>query len=422
MLKTIISFILIFGVLVFIHELGHFLFAKRAGVFVREFAIGFGPKLYQTKYGETLYTLRMLPLGGYVMMAGDDEEDYLEENQFIYLEVNEEQVITMIHLTDNASLTLLPFYLKDIQLEHGRIRGFWPENDVLQSLPIVKESYIITEDNKKIQIVPEARKYSSAHLLNRFLINLAGPLFNFLLAIIVFTGIAFFLPGIPSNSAVVGEVVPDSPAAQAQLEEGDQIVAIEDQKVSSWNEMVSILSDRGNIETTMKVEKKDGSVESVTITPKLIENEDGTSHGQIGIHIFFDKSFGAKITYGLKQTWGIIASVFTVIYSMLTGSLGLDQLGGPIAIFQATGEVTHSTGFIGVLSFLGFLSVNLGTMNLLPIPGLDGGKIFLLLFEAIRKKPISKDKEYMITLIGVVCILILMLIVTWQDISRLFLN
>ena len=160
----------------------------------------------------------------------------------------------------------------------------------------------------------------------------------------------------------------------------------------------------------------------MTLTPDTVEAEDGSTRGQIGVQLYLDKSIKARLLYGIKQTWLIIVSVFTVIKAMITGALGIDQLGGPIAIFQATGEVAQTSDLTGILGFLAFLSVNLGAMNLIPVPGLDGGKILLLAVEAVRKEPISKDKEYIITLIGVISILLLMLFVTWQDISRLFSN
>lgn len=422
MLKTIITFILVFGVLVFIHELGHFLFAKRAGVFVREFAIGFGPKLFQKKHGETTYTIRLLPLGGYVMMAGDDEEDLFTESQLVYLQVNAEEKVKNIYLSEDTA-NLVPFQLEAVDLDERReVSGYWPNDPVKQFLPTAEEVFVITEDHRKLQMVPKSRQYPAANRWHRFLINVAGPLFNFLLAIVVFSGIAFSAPGIPTSSPIIGEVLTDSPAAAAGLHSGDEVQEVAGQEVSTWNEMVMALQDRGDQPTKLAIKTKEGQKQTVTLTPKLITDDSGNQRGQIGVQVYMEKGFWDRLLYGVKQTFNIIASVFSVIYAMITGKLGMNQLGGPIAIFQATGEVTRSTGILGVMSFLGFLSVNLGTMNLLPIPGLDGGKILLLIVETIRRKPISKDKEYLITLIGIVCLLVLMLIVTWQDISRVFLR
>lgn len=192
MLTTIITFILVFGVLVFIHELGHFLFAKRAGVFVREFAIGFGPKLFQKKHGETTYTIRLLPLGGYVMMAGDDEEDLLAENQRVYLEVNADEKVKNIYLAETESAHLVPFQLEAVDLdEKFEVSGYWPNDPAKQCLPAADEVFVVTEDQRHLQVVPKSRQYSAANRWQRFSINVAGPLFNFLLAIVVIFGHCF---------------------------------------------------------------------------------------------------------------------------------------------------------------------------------------------------------------------------------------
>ncbi|MER2110647.1 MAG: site-2 protease family protein, partial [Desemzia incerta] len=165
---------------------------------------------------------------------------------------------------------------------------------------------------------------------------------------------------------------------------------------------------------------EDGSEEDITIVPETIKATDGTEHGAIGIQVPMDTSFWAKIGSGFTQTWAVATQIVAALASIFTSGFSVDMFGGPVAIY-ATTETVVATGFLGVLNWLAFLSVNLGIINLMPIPALDGGKLVLNIIEGVRGKPLSEEKEGVVTLIGVGLLLLLMLAVTWNDIQRYFL-
>lgn len=200
------------------------------------------------------------------------------------------------------------------------------------------------------------------------------------------------------------------------------MLAIDDEEMSSWTEMVLTVQQSPKEALEFEIEKQNGTQITETIIPAVAEIETGTEVGQIGVQVFMENSFLGNITYGFTETWDMIKGISTSIFMLITGQLSMDALGGPVAIFEMTGQVTQTAGILGIVSFIGFLSVNLGLMNLLPIPALDGGKLLLNVVEAIRGKPLGEEKEAMINLIGVVLLLLLMVVVTWNDIQRFFFN
>ncbi len=424
-MQTILAFILVFGIIVIVHELGHFYFAKKAGVLVREFSIGMGPKLFQTHKNETSYTIRVLPLGGYVLMAGYEDEEDIRLGMSAFLTVDEENHVTKIDLSDQTvQVDGIPVDVLDYDFENdlylkGSIAGNMEEVSTFQ---VKENAVIIQEDGTIHQIAPAHRQIQNASLLNRILTNFGGPLNNFILSVIAFIVFAFLQGGVPSSEPILGEIQPESPAAIVGLEAGDRILKIDDQAVESWNDMVLTIQENPNVPLMLEVEKTDGERLTEIVTPEANKAEDGTEYGLIGVQVSIKDSFLDKIVFGFTETWFYIQSIFSSIIMLVTGKLSLDNLGGPIAIFSMTSEVTRLAGVLGIINFIGFLSVNLGLMNLLPIPGLDGGKLLLNIVEGIRGKPISEEKQSIITLIGVIILVLLMLFVTWNDIQRHFFN
>ena len=228
--------------------------------------------------------------------------------------------------------------------------------------------------------------------------------------------------GRPAVRPVQNAATKESPAAVAGLEKGDQILTIEENVIKTWNEMVLTVQEHPEEALTFEVKKSDGQVVEQEITPGLHQTEDGTEYGLIGVEVSMNDSFKDIIVFGFTETWAYMKVIVISISMLVTGRLSLDNLGGPIAIFSMTSEVTRMAGILGIINFIGFLSVNLGLMNLLPIPGLDGGKLLLNIVEGIRGKPISEEKQTIITLVGVVLLILLMLFVTWNDIQRYFFN
>ena len=419
MIKTIIAFIFVFGVIVTIHEFGHFYFAKRAGILVKEFAIGMGPKVFQVRKGETVYTLRLLPVGGYVRMAGHEEDDQdIKPGMMVTLRL-EDGMVQQISFDPSTELEQgIPFQIESCDLQDKmEVRGYKPQKE-LDILTVSKTATIIEEDGTEVVVAPIERQFNSASLKDRMLTNFAGPMNNFILSIITFIIVAFLAGGVPSNEAVVGNFSSDSAAQVAGLQVGDKIIEIEGQTVQKWGDISKKISPRADLETKLVIERN-GNQQMIVVTPKAYDLSDGSKVGILGIESAKKTDILSKVLYGFTQTWFVISSVFLTIASFFTKGFSINHLGGPVAIFSLTSQVAQS-GFVSVLNFLGLISANLGMMNLLPIPALDGGKLVLNIIEGIRKKPLSPEKESYITIAGAVFLIILMILVTWNDISKLF--
>lgn len=419
-MTTLLVFLVIFSIIVVIHEFGHYYFAKRSGILVREFALGMGPKLFakQGKDGTT-YTVRMLPLGGYVRLAGLYEEDEIQAGMEIGLEINENDQVSLINLSDSYSADEMPVRVDSVDLiDQMYIEGVPVGQTDLVRYSVSKRANIIEADGTKLPVAPRETRYESASVWNKMLTNFAGPMNNFILSIIAFTIVAFMI-GIPNNASVIGEVVDNSPAQEAGLEADDRIVEVDGEAVSEWMQLVTLIQEKPNETLTAVVERGNETFETDINVQAVTLEQTGEEVGQIGIMMDRQFSFASSITYGLTATWGVITGVLGVLSSMITGGFNINNFGGPVMMAQATNEVV-SLGLPVIINFLATLSANIGVFNLLPIPALDGGKIVLNLIEAVRGKPLSESKEGIITVIGVLIMVILMIAVTWNDINRAF--
>ncbi len=396
-----------------IHEFGHFYFAKRAGILVREFAIGMGPKIFSYRKNNTTYTVRLLPLGGYVRMAGyGDDETELKAGMPLSVVLDGKGDVTHINLSEKPLIDAVPLELTHFDLDRDMvIEGVVPGQEQASRYSVKRDALIIETDGTEVQVAPIDVQFQSASLFNRMLTNFAGPMNNFILGIIVFSSLAFMQGGVAVNRSQVGDVVANSPAQEAGLQANDVITAINGQEVSTWSEITALIQENPGKDMELLIERNEEE--------QHIQLISDPETGLIGIQQSIDRSFGAKIMYGFSQTWFVISSIFSLILSMFTKGFDINAFGGPVAIYAATEEVV-SYGFYSILSFLGFLSVNLGTVNLLPIPALDGGKILLNIIEGVRGKPLEPEKEGIITVIGVGLLFILMILITWNDIQRFF--
>ncbi|WP_203648252.1 RIP metalloprotease RseP [Secundilactobacillus yichangensis] len=424
MITTIITFIIVFGLIVFIHEFGHFFFAKRAGILVREFSIGMGPKLFNYRTTDTTYTIRLLPVGGYVRMAGaEDDEDELKPGTPVSLYVGDNNQVTRINTSKKSTLfNGIPMAVTATDLEDELwIEGYenGDESEVKRYY-VAHDATIIETDGTEVRIAPRDVQFQSASLGHRLMTNFAGPMNNFFLAIIVYTILTFVAGGVTNNSNRVSPTTSDVTVARsAGIKNGDYITAVNDKKVSDWNQIAIQIQDRAHKQTTFKVKRGD-QIKTVKMTPAASKVNNKTI-GVIGITQYRNHDIGAMLVSGFTQTWQMTVQLLAAIWSMVSGHFSLNDLGGPVAIF-ATTSTAASEGVLGVLSFLAFLSLNLGIVNLLPIPALDGGKILLNVIEGIRRKPLSENVETAITLVGVVFLVVLMLLVTWNDIERYFIK
>ena len=343
MLK-IIAIILMFGLIVFVHEFGHFLFAKLNHIRVNEFAIGMGPAIMKFGKKETQYSVRLLPIGGYCLMAGQDGEETEVEGSF---------------------------------------------------------------DSKSV--------------LARLSVMLAGPFFNFLLALLISVGTAHFYQVDPP---VITEVSQGSPAAEAGLEAGDEITAINGSNIYLFREITLFreLEDltkpveltwlhNGQYKTaTLNLSEKQNYMFGITCMPREAKN------------------FGEELYYSLIEVRFQIKTAITSVKMLFSGRASVKDLSGPVGIGNMMSEVIDEAeasggtknAILSILSFMVLVSANLGVMNLLPIPGLDGGRIIFLLIEAITRKKVPKNKEMIVTFIGFALLMLLMIFVFFNDITKLF--
>lgn len=418
-MTTVIAFILMFGLLVSVHEWGHLIFAKRAGMLAREFAIGFGPKIFSFTKNETLYTIRLIPAGGYVRVAGDDPEIIeLKPGHHIGLEFNDEDKVNRIIVNNkdkhpNAQLVEISAVDLDHKLE---IEAYNIGEDELQVFSVDPKAFFIA-DERETQIAPYDRQFASKTVGQRAMQLFAGPLMNFILAIVLFLIIGM-VQGVPSDNALIGEVQPDSAAESAGMHAGDEVIEVDGNSVSDWQEFTSVIQKHPNEEVEVIVQRGEHT-ETLQMTPNEVENELGDKVGQAGVLLAFEKSFTKTLTYGFTETFETSKMIVTNLFMLVTGQLSIEMLSGPVGIYDATDQIVQ-TGFMNFLMWTAMLSVNLGIINLVPLPALDGGRLIFVGIEAVRGKPIDPQKEGFVHVIGVALLMLLMIIVTWNDIQRLF--
>lgn len=421
-MKTIITFIIVFGILVLVHEFGHYFFAKRSGILVREFAIGMGPKIFahQAKDG-TAYTIRILPIGGYVRMAGaGEDETELPPGMTLAVELNDQNEVVKLNTSKKIQLTnSIPMEVLDSDLEKELfITGYVNGDETAETTYKVNhDATIIESDGTEVRIAPVDVQFQSAKIWQRILTNFAGPMNNFILSFVLFTIFVFMQGGATyTNTNEIGQVQPDSVAEKAGLKSNDHIVSIDGKTINNWNDFTSIVQKSAGKKLQFEVERS-GKTEKLVVTPEKTKSGD-QEIGVIGVAMPVKTGFFDKVTGGFKETISSSMQIFKALGSLVTG-FSLNKLGGPVMMFQLSAEASQA-GLKTVILLMASLSVNLGIINLLPIPALDGGKIVLNIFEGVRGKPLSQEKEGIITLIGFGLIMLLMVLVTWNDIQRFF--
>lgn len=424
MIITIITFIIVFGVLVLVHEFGHYYFAKRAGILVREFSIGMGPKIWWKRKNGTTYTVRILPVGGYVRLAGNDDEDEEEMRPGtpLTLQLNDQNKVVTINTSSKSTLFQgIPLQLVDSDLTDGLwIKGFVNgDESKVKTYEVDHDAVVIESDGTQVQIAPRDVQFQSASLPARMMTNFAGPMNNFILSLLVFIILGFTLAGVPTNSNQIGKVNANSVAARAGLKAGDRITHVGKVRVNNWSELATNLSSKPGQKVHLTYQRA-GKTKSVTVKPKTVK-QGKQKVGQIGIIEQQKTGIKARLLFGWQQFAQAGTLIFSVLGHMFTHGFSLNDLGGPVAIYAGTSQAT-ALGVNGVLNFLAMLSINLGIVNLLPIPALDGGKLLLNIIEAVIRRPIPEKAEGIVTMIGFMLLLILMILVTWNDIQRYFIR
>lgn len=349
---TTLAIIFVFGSMVMIHELGHYMVAKWIGVKVIEFSFGFGPKIVGYQGKETLYALRIVPLGGFVKLHGMDAE------------------------IDESGQTVIA-----------------PLNDV--------------------------KSFMNKPVWQRMAVIAAGPIMNFVLAIILFVGVFAYL-GIPTQgtSNQIGSLVQGKPAAISGIQPGDKIIAVNQELTSDWNHLTSVIHSKPDQVLSITIEKANGKQQKLSLKT---EKDAQTGYGMIGIAPevnYIHASILQSTRFGLERTLDFTKYIVVTLTQMITGKIPA-EVGGPVMIAQVIGEGAQQ-GLANLLSLTGVLSIQLGLINLFPIPALDGSRLVFLLIEGLRGKPLNPEKENMIHLVGFVLLMALMVAVTYKDVVRLF--
>lgn len=345
---NLLLFILILGTIVFVHEFGHFIFAKITGVYVYEFAIGMGPKLFSKKGKETEYTIRAVPIGGFCQLAGEDIDD---------------------------------------------------------------------DDIKK---VPKKKRLQSKTCFQRFLIMFFGAGNNFIYGFILLLFMSLIWGGTTLNP-VITKVVDGYPAQVAGIESGDRVVKLNGHRISTSDDLnvyLALANPKKAVEFV--VEKSDGTKKTISVKAKKVKEKDQESY-IYGIEIRQKKTkgiFGA-IKYTFAKYISVFKQMFITVTNLVTGGIKLNQLSGPVGIYSVVGE-SRSAGIANLFYLAAYLSINVGFINLLPLPAFDGGHILFIIIEMIKGSPVKPELENKIHAIGMILLLLLMAIITINDILRLF--
>jgi regulator of sigma E protease len=361
----ILPYILILSLLVFIHEMGHYLAGRWSGIRVLAFSVGFGPELvgYTDSHG-TRWKVSAIPLGGYVRFFGD---------------------------ADAASR---------------------PDGSVAETL---------TEEE-------QAQTLNGAKLWKRAITVATGPLANFLLAIVIFTGM-FATMGKPVSDPVVADIKAGSAAEAAGIARGDVLVALDGRAIETFDDVVRYITMRPEIPVDVTVRRNGEEMDFILVPKRAVTTDRFGNEMEVGqIGIITDQQAGnfrivelsplEAVVEAVRQTGHIVTGTFDYIGNMIAGRMNADQLGGPVRVVQASGEMA-TLGVIALLNLAAVLSVSLGLLNLMPVPVLDGGHLVLYAIEAVRGRPMGQGAQEIAFRIGMAMILSLMVFATWNDISRL---
>ena len=414
----ILTFILVFGIIVVVHEFGHFYFAKKSGILVREFAIGMGPKIFAHigKDG-TAYTIRILPLGGYVRMAGwGDDTTEIKTGTPVSLTLTDDGKVKRINLSGKKlDQTALPMQVTQFDFEDKLfIKGLVLEEE--KTFAVDHDATVVEADGTEVRIAPLDVQYQNATIWGKLITNFAGPMNNFILGVVVFWILIFMQGGVRDVETNQFHVMPQGALAKVGVPETAQITKIGSHEISNWESLIQAVESETKDKTAPTLDvtiSEKGSDKQVTVTPE--ESQGRYLLGvQPGIKSDFLSMFVGGFTTAADSALRILSALKNLIFQP-----DLNKLGGPVAIFKASSDAAKN-GIENVLYFLAMISINIGIFNLIPIPALDGGKIVLNILEAIRRKPLKQEIETYVTLAGVVIMVVLMIAVTWNDIMRLF--
>ncbi|SHI50874.1 site-2 protease. Metallo peptidase. MEROPS family M50B [Malonomonas rubra DSM 5091] len=437
-MTTVIAGILMLGVLVFVHELGHFAVAKWCNVKVLRFSLGFGPKLVSKQWGETEYLICAIPLGGYVQMLGEGSGEHGEEAELTPEERRrsfaDQKVSRRLAIVSAGPLMnlILPFLILPISFMSGVQMPTYLEEPavighVIAESEAAKSGFMAGDQVLSVN----QRAVESWNQTNKAFVNSAGDLLRFeverdgkLLTLEIpeennsLEGMQA-LGLLPMQQARVGGLADNMPAEKAGLQVGDLILQIGDQKIATWYDLKVVIQQYGGATVPLQLERA-GQTISVELTP---EQRDGEGDFLIGIAPMQQtevKRYGfvAAFEEGAKRTWELIELTVVFVQKLFSGSVSAKNIGGPITVVQVAGQAAQ-TDLAAILSVLAFISIQLGILNLLPIPILDGGHILFNLIELILRRPVSIRVREMAQQVGIAMLLMLMVLAFYNDIVRL---
>jgi regulator of sigma E protease len=513
---NIILFVIVLGLIIFIHELGHYYFARKAGILVHEFSLGMGPLVYGKRKNDILYAIRAIPIGGYVSMAGESISDALiKKGDQISLSIDEKGIVSKIILDPNQFDRLIGEVVSfDLYGKNGQplYIKLTTDNDEMRYDVSRDAAYVLSKD-KYMLITPEEKSFESKTLLERFLVIFAGPAMNFILAFVLYLMVGLFLmqPNLESNT--LGGVALNSPASLIGLVEGDIITGINNDVISNWGDLSRSLSGLDSHVVNISYLRNNETFVKEDVALAVIIQTAGlsnvTTNGEVLTYPKPGQVFGRALESGFNtydviyrlsqgdvvvevEDWDDIISFFRVVTSgeitidyyqngsdlntttftmisenalsklgyqglifqlgvspteiyqlgssllhpfLMIGNnvsqvfatlgllfnpnedIGLGDLSGPIGIFSLVSQ-TSSQGILSIIAFTAFLSVNIGLLNLLPIPALDGGRLVFLGFEWITKKPLSRKLENSINMFMFYTLMLVFVYVSYHDILR----
>lgn len=414
----ILTFILVFGIIVVVHEFGHFYFAKKSGILVREFAIGMGPKIFAHigKDG-TAYTIRILPLGGYVRMAGwGDDTTEIKTGTPVSLTLADDGKVKRINLSGKKlDQTALPMQVTQFDFEDKLfIKGLVLEEE--KTFAVDHDATVVEADGTEVRIAPLDVQYQNATIWGKLITNFAGPMNNFILGVVVFWVLIFMQGGVRDVDTNQFHIMPQGALPKVGVPETAQITKIGSHEVSNWESLIQAVETETKDKTAPTLDvtiSEKGSDKQVTVTP-----EDSQGRYLLGVQPGVKSDFLSMFVGGFTTAADSALRILSALKNLIFQP-DLNKLGGPVAIFKASSDAAKN-GIENILYFLAMISINIGIFNLIPIPALDGGKIVLNILEAIRRKPLKQEIETYVTLAGVVIMVVLMIAVTWNDIMRLF--
>ena len=414
----ILTFILVFGIIVVVHEFGHFYFAKKSGILVREFAIGMGPKIFAHigKDG-TAYTIRILPLGGYVRMAGwGDDTTEIKTGTPVSLTLADDGKVKRINLSGKKlDQTALPMQVTQFDFEDKLfIKGLVLEEE--KTFAVDHDATVVEADGTEVRIAPLDVQYQNATIWGKLITNFAGPMNNFILGVVVFWVLIFMQGGVRDVDTNQFHIMPQGALAKVGVPETAQITKIGSHEVSNWESLIQAVETETKDKTAPTLDvtiSEKGSDKQVTVTP-----EDSQGRYLLGVQPGVKSDFLSMFVGGFTTAADSALRILSALKNLIFQP-DLNKLGGPVAIFKASSDAAKN-GIENILYFLAMISINIGIFNIIPIPALDGGKIVLNILEAIRRKPLKQEIETYVTLAGVVIMVVLMIAVTWNDIMRLF--